>query len=99
MSETNGAYPVGATVWEPKSFRCHLVILREDDGSFSAIVLNLPGVGSCGDTEEAAVANAREAAIGAIESYLKDGEQIPWRDSTADSIPEGARQKWILVNA
>ena len=40
------------TVYNPKSYRCHLAIIREDDASFSAIALNLPGAGSIGDTEE-----------------------------------------------
>lgn len=83
----------------PKAYRCHLAIVREDDSSFSAIVVNLPGVGSCGDSEDEAVANAREAIIGALESYNEDGAKIPWVISTHESIPEGAKTKWILVDA
>lgn len=82
----------------PKSYRCHVLLLKEDDGSYSALVLNLPGAGSCGDTEEEAMRNAREAVCGAIESYLDAGEEIPWLDSLTGDIPEGAKHKWILVN-
>ena len=92
-------YEIGRPIWNPKSYRCHLALVRESDGEHSAIVLNLPGAGSCGATEEEAVANVREAVLGVIRSYLEDGMDIPWQDSDPTDIPEGARQKWILVDA
>ena len=82
----------------PDAYRCHVRTVREDDGTFSAMVLNLPGCGSCGDTEEDAVANVREAVLGVIESHLAAGEEIPWRNTVPTDIPKGATQKWILVN-
>jgi predicted RNase H-like HicB family nuclease len=85
--------------WRPGApYRCHLAILKEDDGTYSAIALNLPGAGSCGDTEEDAANNAKEAIAGVIESYQTRGVAIPWRDIAEYTIPEGAAQKWILVN-
>lgn len=63
------------------------------------MVLNLPGAGSCGATEEEAIENAKEAVSGVIESYLEAGEEIPWKDSSSESIPAGATHKWIIVNA
>ena len=86
--------------WATKKncYRCHISLIKEDDGGYSAIVLNLPGVGSCGDTEEEATGNVREAVSGAIESYLDAGEEIPWEDSIAADIPDDAKHKWILVN-
>jgi predicted RNase H-like HicB family nuclease len=91
---------VGEEEWTeaPKSYRCHVLLLKEEDGAHSALVLNLPGVGSCGDTEEEAMRNVREAATGAIESYLAAGESIPWIDSIGAEIPDTAKQKWILVH-
>lgn len=89
-------YTVGKTKFEPHVVRCHIAILRDSEGEFSAIVLNLPGIGSCGETEEAAVANVREAIVGAVESFSDDGEDIPWVE--VYDIPEGAKLKWILVN-
>ncbi len=83
----------------PKAYRCHICTIREDDGTFSVIVLNLPGCGSCGDTEEEAIANARGAILGVVESHLSAGEEIPWTDSMSSDIPKGAMHKWILVNA
>jgi predicted RNase H-like HicB family nuclease len=73
-------------------------LIPEDDGSFSAVVLNLPGVGSCGATREEALRNVREAVLGAIESYAAHHEEIPWRDSVLEDVPKGAERQWILVN-
>ncbi|HUY35873.1 MAG TPA: type II toxin-antitoxin system HicB family antitoxin [Pirellulales bacterium] len=94
-----GQFQFGETKWAPKTYRCHLAISCDEDGRFSAIVLNLPGAGGDGDTKEDAIANAREAALGVIGSYLEDGLDIPWRDSTTYAIGDGVEQKWILVNA
>ena len=84
---------------ESKAYRSHICLVQEDDGSFSAIVLNLPGTGSCGNTEEEALKNVREAILGVIESHVEAGEEIPWRGLDEYTIPEGTKQKWILVNA
>jgi predicted RNase H-like HicB family nuclease len=81
------------------TYRCHVGLIREDDGSFSAIVLNLPGAGSCGDTEEEALQNVREAVLGVIESHLDAGEEVPWTDSASEDIPADATHKWIDVSA
>lgn len=81
-----------------RAYRCHILLTQEDDCGYSAIVLNLPGAGSCGDTEDEAVHNAREAVCGVIESYLADGEDVPWIDSLTAEIPKNSRQLWILVH-
>jgi len=81
-------------------YRCHLCTIREEDGTFSILVLNLPGCGSCGDTKEEAQQNVREAIVGVIESYREAGEEIPWKNTTSADIPDGCEdQKWIIVNA
>jgi predicted RNase H-like HicB family nuclease len=86
--------------WRPQSaYRCHVCIIREDDGSFSAVALNLPGAGSCRNTEEDALRNAEEAIHGVIESHRDAGEDIPWQEVANCDIPTGAKLKWILVNA
>jgi predicted RNase H-like HicB family nuclease len=79
-------------------YRFHILLIPEESGEFSAIVLNLPGVGSCGATEEEAMKNVKEAIAGAIESFQEDGEDIPWVDSTKETIPAGTTQKWILLD-
>lgn len=80
------------------TYRCHVLLIKEEDGGFSAVVLNLPGAGSCGDTEEESLLNVREALHGVIRSYLDAGKEIPWVDSLATEIPADAKHKWILVN-
>jgi predicted RNase H-like HicB family nuclease len=80
-------------------YRCHVSLIREDDGTISAIVLNLPGAGSCGDSEEEALKNVREAILGVIESHQTAGEQIPWLGLDEYEIPQGVQDKWIIVNA
>lgn len=84
---------------EEKSYRFHVLIISEDDGTFSATALNLPGVGSMGDTEDEALLNFREAAAGVLASYIEAGETIPWKSTIGkDDIPAGARREWILVH-
>lgn len=85
--------------WPEHGYRCHICLIPEDDGTWSAIVLNLPGAASCGKSEEEALENVREAIVGVIKSYLADDETIPWCDSVSDDIPQNAKQTWILVNA
>ena len=86
--------------WGPsvRSYRCHIQLEKEEDGTYSAIALNLPGAGSCGDSADEAIANACEAIIGAIQSYLEAGDEIPWEDSLAADIPDSVEHKWILVH-
>jgi predicted RNase H-like HicB family nuclease len=88
-----------ADEWNAKpAYRCTVCVFPEDDGTFSAVVLNLPGVGSCGDTEDDALANVREAITGAIKSYTAHGEVVPWTDEDRDGIPAAGRCIRILVN-
>lgn len=92
------------TIWEMypekvlKTYHCLIAMVREEDGTFSALVLNLPGTGSCGSTEVEALKNVREAILGTIESHVEAGEKIPWIDPLPNAVPTGASLKWILVN-
>lgn len=87
-------------VWnKQKAYRCHVSIMQEEDEAFSAIVLNLPGAGSCGDTAEDALDKLREAVLGVIESHIEAGEEIPWLGLDEYEVPKGAATKWIIVNA
>lgn len=96
LAGTSGTFSIGDPDFRP-AYRCRLAILAEDDGTYSAIVLNLPGAGSCGASEEEAIKNAREAVRGVVDSYADDGMDIPWE--TNYKIPAGATCKWILVDA
>jgi predicted RNase H-like HicB family nuclease len=53
------------------------VIIEPDDGSFHAYCPALKGLHTCGDTEQEAVNNAKDAAIAYIESCIKHGDSIP----------------------
>ena len=98
MSKTV-THRVPGSDWQPtNAYKIHLLVTKDDDGVFSAVALNLPGAGSCGDTEEQAVENAKEAVRGTLESYLTVSEEIPWKDTCDVDIPFGAEQKWILVH-
>ena|SRR5258707_5265565 len=80
-------------------YRLHVRLMKDDADSVSAVVLNLPGAGSCGATEEEALENAKEAVRGVLEEYIASGQDIPWKDSTAMSVPPGVKQKWITLDA
>lgn len=79
--------------------RLDLLITRDDDGAYSAVVWNLPGAGSCGPTETEAVERAREAALGVVEGYEATGSDIPWRDVTAVDVPPGAKHRVVVLGA
>ncbi len=83
---------------EVRAHRCHLLIVEDEDG-YSAIAMNLPGAGSCGDTVDEAIANATEAVVAVIGTHLEAGESIPWIDSSDQEIPSGSQQRWVIVNA
>ena len=73
----------------------YVQLIAEEGGGFSAVALNLPGTGSCGDTEQEALGNFKEAARGALASYLEAGDAIPWVNDLK-SLPSGG--KWITVH-
>lgn len=83
---------------QEKAYRIHLLVTKDDEDTYSAIALNLPGAGSCGATGEEAIANAKEAVREVLKTYEEDGKVIPWKDSTRECIPFGAEQKWIILN-
>ena len=81
-----------------QSFRCHLIVTKDGDELFSAVALNLPGAGSCGESEEEAIENAKEAIRDTIESYFESGEPIPWKDTSSANVAVGEKHVRIFVN-
>jgi antitoxin HicB len=79
------------------AYAIHLLIIPEEDGRYSAVALNLPGSGSCGDTKAEAIENAKEAVKGVLESYKGSGEPIPWKESRDDDTP--GEKEWITAHA
>ncbi len=72
-----------------ESYRIQLLTTQDEDGVYSSVALNLPGAGSCGDTIEQSIANAKEAIKAVLEAYKESGDPIPWEEVTADKVVEG----------
>jgi predicted RNase H-like HicB family nuclease len=70
-------------------YRVEILTIKEEEGGFSTIALNLPGAGSCGDTKEESIANAKEAIKAVLETYKESGDPIPWVEVTAEKIIRG----------
>ena len=83
---------------KPKAYRLHIFITRDEEGTYSAVARNLPGAGSCGDTAEEALENAKEAIRGVLESYESAGKDIPWKDTSGERLTLDTIQKWIIVH-
>ncbi len=61
-----------------ENYECQLSVIQDSERSWSAIVVNLPGAGGCGDTEQEAIDDAKRSVVGLIESYAEDGVDVPW---------------------
>jgi predicted RNase H-like HicB family nuclease len=77
--------------------RLDLLISKDENELFSAVVLNLPGVGSHGTTEEEAIQKATEAFFAAKSCYEEGGEGIPW-DPNYVVDDAGAKIKKVIVH-
>lgn len=55
----------------------HILLRKEPEGGYTAIVPTLPGCITFGDTIEEAIDMAREAIEGYLESLEAHGEEIP----------------------
>ena len=79
-------------------YRCMVYLTPEDEGGFSVVAAQLPGVASQGSTEQEALANIVEAFEGAIAVYKEMGQGIPWTKTPLE--PErGAVLRWVIVHA
>ena len=57
--------------------RYTVILEKDDDGGYVAIVPALPGCVSQGDTREEVIENIREAAELYIEDCIENGDPIP----------------------
>jgi len=53
------------------------VVIEPDEGGFHAYCPALKGLHTCGETEQEALQNAKDAAIAYLQSLLKHGDPIP----------------------
>lgn len=60
--------------------RYTVILQRESDGGYVAVVPSLPGCVSQGDTREEALKNIEEAAELYIEDVLASGDPLPVED-------------------
>ena len=70
-------------------FRIHIVV-EPDEDVFHAYCPALKGLHTCGDTEEEAIDNAKNAAIAYLHSLIKHGDPIPvgaLTDNEEDKMP------------
>ena len=52
-------------------------LVRNQDGTWHARVVEFPGCMTEGDTQESALANVDDAMAGWVEIHLEDGDPIP----------------------
>lgn len=82
---------------ESNAVRVLVAVFLEEEGGYSAIVLSLPGACGCGDTEQEALASARESILLLVETYQDEGMEIPWQPPQRDElIPPRAAIKSLL---
>lgn len=96
-----GKLQLKATNWKKylKSvYECRVYVCPDETGGYYAYVANLPGVVSEGETIEETIENIKEAFRGIVTTYQHSGESIPW-SMEVESIPDGAKEKRILMNA
>jgi predicted RNase H-like HicB family nuclease len=83
---------------DEKHYECCVYVCPDETTGFYAYMANLPGVVSEGETVAEAIDGVKDAFRGAVAVYRESGESIPWI-SDLDSIPDGAVEKRIIVNA
>jgi len=73
------------------------VLTKEVNGGYSIEVPQLPGVFSQGETRLEAIANIKEAMLAILDSYQKDGSDVPWTDEVPE-LDESQNPVWIALN-
>lgn len=61
-----------------------VLLRKESEGGYTAIVPSLPGCVTCGDTIEEAIKMAKEAIGLYIDSLKEHGEEIPSEEGTLE---------------
>jgi predicted RNase H-like HicB family nuclease len=81
----------------PRPIGCRVWFLPEEEGGFSAVLPELPGVASQGATLEEATVGIIEAIQGAVATYRARGQQIPWIKND-ERLPADGVEHSLLVN-
>lgn len=64
-----------------KTLHYHVLLRKEEDGTYTVIVPSLPGCLTFGRTIEEALAMAKEAAEGFVACMIARGEEVPVESS------------------
>jgi predicted RNase H-like HicB family nuclease len=89
------AKDVSRRVRKTPTFR--VVLSQDEEGLYSAVLSNLPGIGSCRKTESEAMSNVREAIRGALDEYSESRRSIPRKTEPFEDEP-GAKVTWITLD-
>jgi predicted RNase H-like HicB family nuclease len=81
-------YPPGTV------YRYRADLTPESEGGYSVVVPALPGCYTQGDTEEEALANAREAALGWL-AFAGAGKYASWADVPGPA--PGVLVRWVVL--
>jgi predicted RNase H-like HicB family nuclease len=63
-----------------KTYNFHIMLRKEPEGGYTAVVPSLPGCVTYGETIDEAIVMAREAVLLSIESLIDNNEPIPSED-------------------
>jgi antitoxin HicB len=77
-----------------------VLLNKEPEGGFTAVVPTLPGCITYGETMDEAIINVREAIELYIESLVTHGESVPTEENTFEysvSVPALRRHHLILL--
>ena len=83
-------------VYQSDVYRCAVDLESDEAGGYSVYVPHLPGVVSEGETEASALENIRKALAAALETYIGDGQSIPWID--AAPVDSSSVRRWVVVH-
>jgi len=76
--DASGTLPLGWVDLDVQPRIYHIAVSRNDDGSYTAYCVELPGAISEDDSENAAVNRLREAFSLVIDDYKASGKAVPW---------------------
>ena len=76
---------------------CRGFVYKDEDGRFCAYATRLPGVYGEGETEAETFADLCDAFTFALEMYIEQGKEIPWRESHKRSDLTGI-ELWAVVH-
>ena len=73
-------------------------ILDEEEGGYTVVARNLPGVVSEGDDMASAIENIKDAFREMVLSYKDANEEVPWVDGKVEVEGQVFVEKRLLVN-